>query len=115
MALPKKLKLRPEKMSSSEFLAFAQNIIKPQENPAKQGLHVAFPYDLRASMEMKSFDASERHRWTAFVNNAGTLVHTVCPEAGILVRTKFTYPINGLGTGRMRQVVLSRIGDWVKI
>ena len=103
-------------MSDKEFLEFAKEVLNPivaAKNPI--GLVLSFPYDLRGSLEMKSFDSSPEARWTAFMNNAGTLCHVVCPEAEILIRLKFYYPIKHLPNWQMLQTVKKRVEDYIKI
>lgn len=104
----------PQKMNRKQFIAFAEEVIQKGVNN-KRGVALRFPYDLRASLEMKSFDASSKTRWTAFVNNAGTLAHVVCPDADILIRIHFGYPIKHLSAWQMRTAIIARIEHWVLI
>jgi hypothetical protein len=108
------LQKAPQDMSKFEFLNFAKEVLKPKE-PDAIGLVIDFPYDLRRSLEMKTFDASQKARWTAFVNNAGTLAHVVCPEADILVRVKYGYPIKHLSSWQMTKAIMARVEDYIKV
>lgn len=104
-------------MSNLEFLLFAKQVLAPSARPApnRVGLSLRFPYDLRASLEMKYQDANKSARWTAFMNNAGTLCHVVSPEGEISIRVRFNYPVKHLSKQRMGELVLTRVGNYIKI
>lgn len=100
-----------KEMSKRELaILLEEELSKP---PKRSGLSVTFPADLRASLEMKQKDCSLFHKWTAFVNNAGTLCHVVSPESGILIRLKFSYPIKHLNTYEIHNKVLNRVKHYI--
>lgn len=98
-----------------EFLEFAKEVLAPQLKEKPIGIMLKFPYSLRASLRMKQEDASPKARWTAFMNNAGTLCHVIHPEAELLLRIQFKYPIKHLNSWQMLQAVEARAGDFIKI
>lgn len=104
-----------EAMTPKQFVKYAKEVIALHKPVHPHGLSLEFPYDLRRSMDMKIKDSSDWAKWTAFVNNAGTLCHVICPEAEILIRLRYSYPIKHLHVDRMRQAVAVRIEPWVKI
>ena len=80
---------------------------------SKSGLSLSFPCDLRQSIGQKIPLCSPYFRWTAFVNNAGTLCHVISPESGILIRLTFGYPIKHLSAYEMHKKIVKRISHWV--
>lgn len=102
-------------MSDKRFKKFTLAVIAPTKEKRKSGVYLQFPYDLRTSFDDKVQEAAMGHKWTAFVNNAGTLAHVMCPQSDVLVRIKFGYPINMLPADRMKDVILTRIKDVVQI
>lgn len=102
-------------MSDKDFAKFTVKTIVPSKKKRKKGVYLNFPFDLRSSFDDKINYAATGTSWTAFVNNAGTLAHVMCPEADILIRIKFNFPINALDPKRMKQVVMARISDWVTV
>ena len=103
-------------MTHKEFIKFAMDILSEEAclTPRMLGLKIVFPYDLRASLDMKCFDAGKKCRWAAFMNNAGTLCHVVSPEGGILVRLRFKYPVKHLSTLRMEDLIRVRLNNYIK-
>ena len=100
-----------KEMSKRELAIFLEKeLSKP---PLRVGLSVTFPYDLRASLEMKTKDCSAFHRWTAFLNNSGTLCHVISPNSGILIRLKFSYPIKHLSAYEIYNKIVDRIKHYV--
>jgi len=81
----------------------------------QSGVDLIYPFDLRGSLDMKSAHCKGLHKWTAFLNNAGTLCHVVSAEAQIMVRVKFNYPISHLSANRMLESIKARIQNWVII
>jgi len=75
----------------------------------KLKLYVKFPADLRASLAMKLEDASRYHKWTAFVNNKGTLVHIVCPEGEFLIRMAFRTRLNRFDSSWIELIIRKRL------
>ena len=100
-----------QEMTIDQFKVFVeQNITKTTK---KNGIYLEFPYDLRASLEMKQKDCSVFHKWTAFLNNTGTLCHVVSAEAEILIRVTFTYPIKHLSAQKQLEAITGKIREWV--
>jgi len=102
-------------LTDQEFERFTLEVTAPSRSPGKPGLYLNFPFDLRSSFDEKVNTAAAGTTWTAFVNNAGTLVHVLCPEADILVRLVFRYPLASLNSQRMKQVIIARLERWVKL
>ena len=102
-------------MDDKAFTKFVIKVVAPTKKKRKSGVYLQFPYDLRSSFDDKINEAAVGKRWTAFVNNAGTLAHVMCPEADILIRIKFEYPINMLPKDRMREVIMTRVDRWILI
>ena len=84
-------------------LEFAKKILPKREAT----MVVKFPCDLRASIAMKVQEASRLSTWTAFVNNAGTLVHIVNQEEEILVRYSLYAEecLKDVGVKRMHKII----------
>ena len=78
------------------------------------GIDVIFPYDLRASLDEKCSGLTSR--WTAYVNNSGTLCHVVSKTEQILVRVKFyQYSIKNQSIQNMRISIVARLNGWIKL
>jgi len=71
-------------------------------------LIVKFPCDLRASIQMKMADA-EPGMWTAFVNNAGWLVHVVHSDDNLLIRLPLNTNVKHLTLGAIHKIILGRL------
>ena len=101
-------------MSLEDFCKFVEDeIVKTPK--VQNGISLEFPCDLRASIEEKMYRCSAYHKWTAFMNNAGTLCHVISADAEILVRIKFGYPVKHLSTNRMLENIKARIQNWILI
>lgn len=96
-----------------EFVKFVDEQVSTPNEHNKKGISISFPYDLRESLEMKSKNCSIWHKWTAFLNNAGTLCHVIGADAEILVRLKFSYPIKHLSTTKQLEMIKGRLRNWV--
>jgi len=104
-----------EAMSLAQFTQYAKAVIVPHNCSRGTGIHVEFPYDLRTGADEKNMDCHPLYQWTAFMNNTGTLCHVICPEAELLVRLKFTYPIKHLSREKMLMAITLRVNKWIKI
>jgi len=102
-----------QSMSFAEFCLFAEHVIASAPPPEKSGIAVRFPYDLRASMDMKKSDCSTNAKWTAFLNNSGTLCHVVSNDGDIQVRILFYHPIKSLDINKQARAIASRVQNWI--
>lgn len=100
-------------MTPKEFFEFADSVI--QKEPKKRGIYVKFPCDLRMSLQQKQSDCHGLSRWTAFINNAGTLCHVVAKETDIMIRITFQYPVKHLDKFKQRYLIFQQIKHWVNI
>lgn len=98
-----------------DFRKWAKTVIEESIKPLEHKLKLKFPYDLRASLDMKVFDADMHIRWTAFLNQAGTLCHVVNREYEIIARVKFRYPINHMSRYNMVKTIMERVEPCIKI
>jgi hypothetical protein len=80
-------------------------------------LAVRYPFDLRSSINEKNEIAMSNQCWTAFVNNAGTIVHLV-PSVSygetFFVRLKFVQPnLKGVANPHIRRRILKRVRPYI--
>lgn len=66
---------------------------------------VKIPCDLRASVDMKRQECSPYAAWTAFVNNAGNLIHIMHRKQGAYVRWKLEYHVKNRPDNSIAEVV----------
>ena len=104
----------PANLPVKEFREWAAEVMRAKESE-RIGMVISYPEDLRQSIKMKIFSASPKAKWTAFVNNTGTLVHVVSPEGALLIRKKLTYPIKHLSNWKMLKVIQNLVGPYIRI
>ena len=95
------------KISLAEMTDLARATIRPIS------LQLIANYDLRASLAMKVDEADKQAKWTAYLNVAGNLCHVVSPEAELLIRVQFTYPIRHLKKSDQITAVRRRLTRWI--
>ena len=98
-------KIQSEWYEGGELEQLVRKSLIPERPHRPSGLHLKFPYDLREGMKEKENSCHPECRWTAFLNNSGNLCHVVCPEAGLMVRITFVYPINHLPHEKQLSIV----------
>ena len=101
------------KLPFEQFVSYVEEVINEDAPNHKKGISLKFPFDLRSSMGMKVQECSPWTKWTAFLNNAGTLCHVISSDAEILVRITFSYPIKHLSPGRQNEMITGKIKNWV--
>ena len=69
---------------------------------------IKYPCDLRASLRMKQEECYPG-TWTAFINNAGTLVHMLYDGDDMLIRLPFKHSMKHLSLPKMRENVISKV------
>lgn len=102
-------------MPFEEFLKFVEHTVTTEAPKNKQGISLTFPVDLRQSMKMKKEICSAWHKWTAFLNNAGTMCHVISPDGDILARITFTYPIKHLSPAKQLEMIIGKVKNWIVI
>lgn len=74
-------------------------------------VRVVYPYDLRNSIVEKQFDG--RGEWTAYVNNAGQVIHLVHPSEDFYVRFRLPHSTKGWSvayrSNYIRRYILKRM------
>lgn len=97
---------KPETDKFADLIGYAETVHPPQDLK----LIVKFPCDLRASIKMKMEDA-EPGMWTAFVNNAGWLVHVVYHDDNLLIRLPLNTNVKHLTLSTIHKIILGRLED----
>jgi hypothetical protein len=105
----------PINFSKDDFIKWAKKVLSKPPKKEIIGMVLKRDYDLRASLDMKIFDASDMARWTAFVNRTGKLCHVVSPEGELMIRITFPYGIQHLSEWQMHKSVYERIKDYVRV
>jgi len=82
-------------------------------------MRILFPFDLRSSLDLKVNYATSFSRkgsaWTAYINNAGTLCHMVCPQADILIRIRFYEPVKTMTQQQMHNLIKARTDRFLRV
>lgn len=81
----------------------------------QRGITIKIPYDLNVSPKQKFDDCDPAVQWTAFINQAGTVCHVVCPELMMTVRLKFEKSVSEMSSGDIGLVVLDKICRGIKL
>lgn len=102
-------------MTVFQFKEYLAGQLPADKLDVRHGLSVIFPYDLRGGMKGKLSECDTTKRWTAFVNNNGTLCHVIGKGAEIIIRIKFKSRIDHLSVEKMFIVIMSRIDQWVQM
>lgn len=102
-----------KEMQFDLFCKFVEETIETAPAPGRNGIALKFPVDLRDSLENKIKDCFPMSKWTAFLNNSGTLCHVVSPDSEILIRVTFTYPIKHLAKNFQLEAIIGKVKNWI--
>lgn len=104
------------KMSTKEFAKYAADVIASHKPKRGVGLGWKFPYNLNCKLDEKLADCNKLFTWTAFINNAGNLVHCVNAEdPDMIIRVKFRYSIKHLSVKKKSIAIWYRVGHQIDI
>ena len=78
-------------------------------------IHVDFPCDLRMGRAERMERSSVFHKWSAFVNNRGTLCYLTAPEAGLHTAFEFYEPVKEYTTEYIREIIQKRIDKFLVV
>lgn len=81
----------------------------------RSDIHVVFPRDLRMGRAERVADASVFHRWTAYVNNRGTLCYLTCPKEELHLMFEFAESVKHLDNYQIGEVIQKRINRFIRI
>lgn len=95
------------------FCKFVEDNIQTMPAAGRTGIALKFPVDLRDSLENKIKECAPMTKWTALLNNAGTLCHVISPDSEILIRVTFTYPIKHLAKNFQLEAVIGKVKNWI--